>query len=234
MLEVEGIEVWYGDLRALQEVTLEVRAGEVVTLVGANGAGKTTTMRAVSGILRPRRGAIRFEGDRIDRLTPDAIVARGIVQVPEGRRIFPSLTVEENLELGAFTARAKPRRRESMDRVYALFPVLRGRRRQRAGTLSGGEQQMLAIGRGLMALPRLLMLDEPSLGLAPLMVAEVFRVMDEIHRGGATILLVEQNVRQALAASQRGYVLENGRVALSGPAADLLRDAHTQRAYLGR
>jgi branched-chain amino acid transport system ATP-binding protein len=210
-----------------------VEPGETVSVVGANGAGKTTMLRTISALLRPRRGEVRFEGERIDRLPCHRVVERGVVHVPEGRKIFPSLTVRENLELGSYTRAAKARRAESLERVLALFPRLRERATQAAGTLSGGEQQMLAIGRALMTLPKLLMLDEPSLGLAPLVVQEIFHTIGAINRAGTTVLLVEQNTRQALALSRRGYVLENGRVALVGSGAELLGNEHVRKAYLG-
>jgi branched-chain amino acid transport system ATP-binding protein len=232
-LELRGVDAGYGDLLALRSVSLAVRAGEILSVVGANGAGKSTMLRAVSGLILPRRGEILFEGARLDRLSTRDIVERGVVQVPEGRKIFPTLTVRENLELGAYTTRARSRRRDSLDRVLALFPRLAERAAQAAGTMSGGEQQMLAIGRALMARPALLMLDEPSLGLAPKVVAEIFRIVVEINRGGTAVLLVEQNTRQALALSQRGYVLENGRVVLEGSGAELLNNEHVRRAYLG-
>jgi branched-chain amino acid transport system ATP-binding protein len=233
LLELRGVDVSYGDLPALREVSLTVEDGEILSVVGANGAGKTTMLRTISGLLRPRAGEILLENARMDRLPCHAVVERGVVQVPEGRKIFPSLTVLENLELGSYTARAKAERRKSLDRVFALFPILGERRRQSAGTLSGGQQQMLAIGRALMALPRLLMLDEPSLGLAPLVVQEIFAIIAEINRAGTTILLVEQNTRQALALARRGYVLENGRVVLVGRGRELLDNDHVRRAYLG-
>ena len=233
LLELRGIDVSYGDLPALRDVTLTVEAGEILSVVGANGAGKTTMLRTISGLMRPRAGEILLEGVRMDRLPCHAVVERGVVQVPEGRKIFPSLSVLENLELGSYTARAKAQRRQSLERVFTLFPILGERRRQAAGTLSGGQQQMLAIGRALMALPRILMLDEPSLGLAPLVVQEIFGIIAEINRAGTTILLVEQNTRQALALAQRGYVLENGRVVLAGRGRELLDDEHVRRAYLG-
>jgi branched-chain amino acid transport system ATP-binding protein len=233
LLELRGVDVSYGDLPALRGVSLALETGEILSVVGANGAGKTTMLRAISGLLRPRAGEILLEGARLDRLPCHAVVERGVVQVPEGRKVFPSLTVLENLELGSYTARARARRASSLDRVYALFPILAERRRQAAGTLSGGQQQMLAIGRALMALPRILMLDEPSLGLAPLVVQDIFRIIGEINRAGATILLVEQNTRQALALAQRGYVLENGRVVLGGAGRELLDNEHVRRAYLG-
>jgi len=206
------VDVAYGDLPALTAVDLVIEPGEILSVVGANGAGKTTMLRAISGLLRPRAGEILLDGVRLDRLPTHAVVEHGVVQVPEGRKIFPSLTVLENLELGSYT---------------------RERRGQAAGTMSGGQQQMLAIGRALMARPRLLMLDEPSLGLAPKIVHEIFRIIGEINRAGTTILLVEQNTRQALALAGRGYVLENGRVVLTGAGRDLLDDEHVQRAYLG-
>jgi branched-chain amino acid transport system ATP-binding protein len=233
LLELAGVDVAYGDLSALRGVDLVVEPGETLSVVGANGAGKTTMLRTISALLRPRRGEIRFEGERIDRLPCHRIVERGVVHVPEGRKIFPSLTVRENLELGSYTRAAKAHRAESLDRVLALFPRLRERPAQPAGTLSGGEQQMLAIGRALMTRPKLLMLDEPSLGLAPLIVQEIFHTIAEINRAGTTVLLVEQNTRQALALSRRGYVLENGRVVLVGSGAELLGNEHVRRAYLG-
>jgi len=232
-LELAGVDVFYGDLPALQSVDLVVEAGETLSVVGANGAGKTTMLRTISGLLRPRGGEVRFEGERIDRLPCHRVVERGVVHVPEGRKIFPSLAVRENLELGSYTRAARAKRAESLGRVFALFPRLRERQAQAAGTLSGGEQQMLALGRALMSRPRLLMLDEPSLGLAPLLVKEIFSTIAAINRDGITVLLVEQNTRQALALSRRGYVLENGRVALVGTGADLLGNEHVKRAYLG-
>ncbi len=233
LLALRGVDVAYGDLPALTGVDLVIEPGEILSVVGANGAGKTTMLRAISGLLRPRAGEIVLDGVRLDRLPSHAVVERGVVQVPEGRKIFPGLTVLENLELGSYPRAARAHRRESLERVLGLFPILAERRRQPAGTMSGGQQQMLAIGRALMARPRLLMLDEPSLGLAPRIVQEIFRIIAEINRAGTTVLLVEQNTRQALALAARGYVLENGRVVLSGPGRDLLDDAHVQRAYLG-
>jgi branched-chain amino acid transport system ATP-binding protein len=233
LLELRGVEVAYGDLPALRDVSVSLEAGETLSVVGANGAGKTTMLRAISGLMRPRAGRILLDGERLDSLPSHAIVGRGVVQVPEGRKIFPSLTVLENLELGSYIAAAKARRREGLEQVFGLFPRLKERESQTAGTMSGGEQQMLAIGRALMARPRVLMLDEPSLGLAPIMVREIFRIIGEINRLGMTVLLVEQNTRQALALSQRGYVLENGRVVLEGSGAELLGNEHVRRAYLG-
>jgi len=233
LLELHDVEVAYADLPALRGVSVSVEAGETLSVVGANGAGKTTMLRAISGLLPPRAGQILLDGVRLDRLPSHAIVERGVVQVPEGRKIFPSLTVLENLELGSYVSAAKARRRDGLEQVFGLFPRLQERRGQAAATMSGGEQQMLAIGRALMARPRVLMLDEPSLGLAPIVVKEIFRVIGEINRLGTTVLLVEQNTRQALALSRRGYVLENGRVVLEGSGAELLGNAHVKRAYLG-
>jgi branched-chain amino acid transport system ATP-binding protein len=233
LLELRQVSVSYGDLPALREVSLAVEDGEILSVVGANGAGKTTMLRTISGLLRPRAGEILLESRRVDRLPCHAVVEQGVVQVPEGRKIFPSLSVLENLELGSYLRRAKAARADSLDRVFDLFPILGERRRQPAGTLSGGQQQMLAIGRALMALPRILMLDEPSLGLAPLVVKEIFEIIAEINRAGTTILLVEQNTRQALALARRGYVLENGRVVLVGSGRELLDNDHVRRAYLG-
>jgi len=233
LLELVDVEVAYGDLPALRGISVSVEAGETLSVVGANGAGKTTMLRTISGLMRPRAGHILLDGERLDHLPSHAIVAHGVVQVPEGRKIFPSLTVLENLELGSYVPAARARRREGLQQVFALFPRLEERRRQAAGTMSGGEQQMLAIGRALMARPRVLMLDEPSLGLAPIIVKEIFRIIGEINRLGTTVLLVEQNTRQALALSRRGYVLENGRVVLEGSGAELLGNEHVKRAYLG-
>ncbi|MBI4571994.1 MAG: ABC transporter ATP-binding protein [candidate division NC10 bacterium] len=233
MLRVNGLQAFYGDMQALHGVTLEVREGEIVSVIGSNGAGKTTTLMTISGVLRPRRGAIEFDSRRIDGLKPAEIVEAGLVHVPEGRQLFPSMTVEENLTLGACTRRAKASRPETLDRVFRLFPRLRERLQQAAGTLSGGEQQMVAIGRGLMARPRLLMLDEPSLGLSPMLVTAIFDIIQEINRGGATILLVEQNVFRALTLSHRGYILENGQIVAEGPSQQLLRDPQVRTAYLG-
>ena len=233
LLRLDGLEVGYGALTAVREVSLEVRVGEMVALIGANGAGKTTTLKAITGLLPLRRGAITLEGERLDGLSPARVVGRGIAHVPEGRQLFPSMTVRENLELGAAGAAARARRGDTLDRVFALFPRLAERARQLAGTLSGGEQQMCAIGRGLMACPRLLMLDEPSLGLAPVVVKQIFENLARINREGTTILLVEQNVGRALGLAHRAYVLESGRVALSGTSESLLASAHVKQAYLG-
>jgi len=233
LLVLDGVHAGYGDVAVLRGVSLTVGPAEVVALLGANGAGKTTTLRAISGLIRAAAGAIRFAGAPIDGLPPHDIVGRGLLQVPEGRKIFPSLTVQENLDLGAYLPAAKARRAEAREQAFALFPVLAERRRQTAGTLSGGEQQMLAIGRSLMGGPRLLMLDEPSLGLAPRIVESIFQTLTAINRSGVSVLLVEQNVRAALRLAHRAYVLEGGRMVGEGPARDLLEDPHVRRAYLG-
>jgi branched-chain amino acid transport system ATP-binding protein len=233
MLRAEGLEVAYGNAQALWGVSFDVQAREIVALVGANGAGKTTTLRTLSGQIRPRAGAILLDGERLDLLSTMEIVARGVVQVPEGRKLFPEMTVLENLLLGAFGRAARPRQKERLAQVFEIFPRLRERSRQVAGTLSGGEQQMVAIGRGLMAGPEILMLDEPSLGLAPIMVEEMFRVIEEINRAGVTVLLVEQNTEHALAIAHRGFVLESGRLVLSGTGRELLANEQVRQAYLG-
>jgi branched-chain amino acid transport system ATP-binding protein len=230
LLRLEGLEVGYQDLIAVHGVSLEVRAGEVVSLIGGNGAGKTTTLRAISGLLPLRRGTIEFEGERIGGRRSSDIVRRGIAHVPEGRQLFPTMSVRENLELGA-TVRGG--RAAALDGVFALFPRLQERERQLAGTLSGGEQQMCAIGRGLMARPRLLLLDEPSLGLSPVMVKLIFENLAQINGQGTTILLVEQNVPRALQLCHRGYVIENGRIVLDGSRAHLQASGHIKQAYLG-
>jgi branched-chain amino acid transport system ATP-binding protein len=233
LLRLEGLEVGYGDVTAVSDVSLDVRAGETVALIGANGAGKTTTLKAISGLLPLRRGSVLLDGERLDGLSPARVMARGIAHVPEGRQLFPTMTVRENLELGAAGAAARARRGETLEGVFRLFPRLAERMRQLAGTLSGGEQQMCAIGRGLMARPRLLMLDEPSLGLAPVVVKQIFENLAQINREGTTILLVEQNVARALGLAHRGYVLENGRIALSGGCDSLLASPYIKQAYLG-
>jgi len=230
LLRLDSVEAGYGDLVAVRDVSFEVRAGEVVALIGANGAGKTTTLRAITGLLPVRRGRIELDGQRIDGEPSSRIVGRGIAHVPEGRQLFPTMTVRENLELGA---RERATRAATLDTVFTLFPRLREREDQQAGTLSGGEQQMCAIGRGLMARPRLLVLDEPSLGLAPVMVKLIFERLVTINAAGTTVLLVEQNVARALALAHRGYVLENGRVVLEGPREALQQNAHVKQAYLG-
>jgi branched-chain amino acid transport system ATP-binding protein len=233
MLRVEHLAVFYGDVQALWDVSFEVNEGEIVTLLGANGAGKTTTLHTVSGLLQPRQGSITFQGQALHHETPQRIVEAGLIHIAESRELFPYMTVLENLELGAFPKRARRLRQQSLAYVMDLFPRLRERQHQLAGTLSGGEQQMLAIGRGLMARPRLLMLDEPSLGLAPLLVTELFACIRRIHAEHVTILLVEQNVHQALDLADRAYVLENGRTVRTGTAAELLADDTIQEAYLG-
>ena len=233
MLSVESIDLTHGSIRALRGVSFHVRKGEIVSLIGANGAGKSTILKAIAGVLAPRSGAIRFEGERIDGIARHRVARRGISLVPEGRGIFAEMTVRENLEMGGYTRRSEAEVEEGIDRVFALFPRLRERVRQPAGTLSGGEQQMLAIGRGLVARPRLMLLDEPSMGLAPLLVREIFRMIGEINRAGTTILLVEQNAYMALSIAHRAYVLENGEIALSGAASDLRNDPRIQAAYLG-
>ena len=233
MLDVEKINVFYDDAQALWDISFKVDQGEIVTLVGSNGSGKSTTLKAISGLVPPSSGEIRLEGTRIDHVPAHRIVEMGIAQIPEGRRLWPGLSVLENLELGAYTKGARAVREESMAYVFKLFPRLHERRMQLAGTLSGGEQQMLAIGRGLLSKPKLLILDEPSLGLAPFLVDEVFETIQKINREGTTILLVEQNVNYALAISNRGYVLETGRIVLSGTGKELLDDEHVKTAYLG-
>jgi branched-chain amino acid transport system ATP-binding protein len=232
MLEIENLHVYYGEIHALKGVSIRVAQGEIVALLGNNGAGKTTTLKTISGLLRPRNGLVLLEGRPIHTLPPHEIVAQGVAQSPEGRKIFNRLTVTENLEMGAYL-RADAGIREDMERVFGLFPRLRERRLQVAGTLSGGEQQMLAIGRALMARPRILLLDEPSMGLAPILVEQIFETVADINRGGTTILLVEQNAAIALSVAHRGYVLETGSVVLAGPAAELSEHPEVQRAYLG-
>jgi branched-chain amino acid transport system ATP-binding protein len=233
MLELEDLRAGYGNIEALHGISLSVGEGEIVTLIGANGAGKTTTLMTISGCVRARTGAIRFRGRDISGLPPHEIVALGLVQSPEGRKIFPRLTVAENLEMGAFTRRDADGIAADQNRVFELFPILGERRRQPGGTLSGGEQQMLAIARALMARPKLLLLDEPSLGLAPLVVSRIFEVIRELNREGATILLVEQNAQMALKAAHRGYVLETGTIAMADAADKLLADPRVRSAYLG-
>ncbi len=233
LLRLDAVAAGYGDLLAVHDVSLEVREGEAVALIGANGAGKTTTLRAITGLLPVRRGRIEWQGERLDGRPSSEVVARGIAHVPEGRQLFPTMTVLDNLELGAMAPAGRAGRTQSLERVFALFPRLAERRRQLAGTLSGGEQQMCAIGRGLMARPRLLLLDEPSLGLAPVVVKAIFANLADINRDGTTLLVVEQNVARALDLAQRAYVLENGTVALAGSRAELLASGHVKRAYLG-
>ena len=232
MLKVNNINVYYGAIHAIKDVSFEVNDGEIVTLIGANGAGKSTTLQTISGLLRSRTGSIEFMGKDIGSVPPDKLVAHGLAQVPEGRRVFLQMTVEENLEMGAFTQPASTIA-PNMDKVYTQFPRLKERRRQVAGTLSGGEQQMLAMGRALMSNPKLLMLDEPSMGLAPILVEQIFDIIKQLHQAGTTILLVEQNAQMALSVADRGYVLETGRVTLSGPGKELLADEAVKKAYLG-
>ena len=233
LLDVENIDAQYGRIRALDGVSLHVHEGEIVTLIGANGAGKTTTLRAISGLIRPTHGAIRFAGDDLLKLTPDAIVRRGVGHSPEGRRVFARMTVRENLDLGAYARNARAEIEADFERVLEIFPRLRERLQQKAGTLSGGEQQMLAIARALMSRPRLLMLDEPSLGLSPILVQTIFGVIREINASGTTILLIEQNARQALSVANRGYVLEVGRIVYSDTSANLMASEAVRAAYLG-
>jgi len=233
LLEVSAISVAYGDVRVLHRVSLRVEAGEIVSLLGANGAGKTTTLRAISGLIPVQEGGVTFEGRPLTGLSPSRIVERGIAHVPEGRQLFTNMTVEENLEMGAYLPQAKAARAETLTRVLELFPRLGERQRQVAGTLSGGEQQMVAIGRALMSRPRLLVLDEPSLGLAPIVVKSIFETVKRINADGTTVLLVEQNLAESLRLSDRGYVLETGKIAMEGRGTDLLADPHTRKAFLG-
>jgi branched-chain amino acid transport system ATP-binding protein len=233
MLRVEKLEVFYGKVQALWGVSFEVRDGEIVALVGANGAGKTTTIKTISGLLRPAAGSVLLGDQRLDQCAPATMVELGVIQVPEGRKLFPQMTVLDNLLLGGYAPDARTQRPQRLNDVFDIFPVLRDRQGQLAGTLSGGEQQMVAIGRGLMAGPKILMLDEPSLGLAPIMVEEMFRVIREINQRGVTVLLVEQNTENALELAHRGYVLESGRVVLEGSGRDLLANSRVREAYLG-
>ncbi len=233
MLKVNSINVYYGDLQVLWDVSFEVKEKEIVVLVGANGAGKSTTIRTVSSLLTPKSGSIEFDGIRLDRLPSNKIIEQGIVHVPEGRRLFSEMSVEENLIMGSLYAEAKHKRYQTMDYVYTLFPRLKERRKQMSGTLSGGEQQMLAIGRGLMSLPKVMMFDEPSLGLSPLLVQDVFKLVRTINSEGVTVLLVEQNVRQTLGMCHRAYVLENGRIVLQGTGRELLENEQVKEAFLG-
>jgi len=233
MLSVKGIDVFYGDLQVIWDVSFEVKEKEIVVLVGSNGAGKSTTLRTISALLTPKKGTIEFNGTRIDHIPANRIIEQGIVHVPEARRLFPEMTVEENLIMGSLYGEAKRKRSETMEYVYTLFPRLKERKKQTAGTLSGGEQQMAAVGRGLMSLPKLMMLDEPSLGLAPLLVQDIFNIVKRINEAGVTVLLVEQNVRQTLGMCNRAYVLENGRIVLEGPGCELLENAKVKEAFLG-
>jgi len=233
VLKVDGIDVFYGDLQALRAVGFEVNAGDVVSVIGSNGAGKSTALKTISGILRPRKGEIQFQGQDLCRASTSRIVELGISHVPEGRQLFPTMTVQENLEMGAQFPHTKKRRGKTMERIFDFFPRLKERFEQKAGTLSGGEQQMVAMGRGLMSKPALMMLDEPSLGLAPLLVTTIFEIIGKINRQQTAILLIEQNVYHALTISAKGYVLENGEVALSGRGEDLLENPHIRKTYLG-
>jgi branched-chain amino acid transport system ATP-binding protein len=233
MLEVQDVHTYYGNIRALKGVSLTVNRGEVVTLIGSNGAGKTTTLKTVIGLVRPQRGHVNFNGQRIDTLSTDRIVRLGIAQSPEGRRIFPRMTVMENLELGAFVRADHEHIAKDLERVFTLFPRLKERLTQKGGTLSGGEQQMLAMGRALMAEPTLLLLDEPSMGLSPILVETIFQVIQDINRQGTTILLVEQNARMALRVAHRGYVIQTGRIVLQDSGANLLKSDLVRKTYLG-
>lgn len=233
MLKISGLSAGYGDILVIRGLDLEVKERELVSLVGANGAGKTTLLKTVSGLLRTKSGTIEFVGEKINNLEPYQIVARGLVQVPEGRKLFPHLSVLENLEMSAYPKAAKPHKKANLERVFNLFPDLKAKIKQRAGTLSGGQQQMLAIGRGLMANPRLLILDEPSIGLSPLLTQTMFETIKQIKVQGVTVLLVEQNVHHALNMADRGYVLEQGKVVLHGTGHELLRNEHLKKAYLG-
>jgi branched-chain amino acid transport system ATP-binding protein len=233
LLDVKDIHVFYGNIEAVKGMSFHVNRGEIVCLIGANGAGKTTTLRTVSGLLRPAEGAIFYEGQRIDLVPAHEIVGLGVAQSPEGRRIFPRMSVRENLEMGAFIRRDAEGQREDLDRIMELFPILKERARQAAGTLSGGEQQMLAMGRALMARPKLLLLDEPSMGLAPIVVQTIFDTIGDINSQGTTILLVEQNAAQALSLAHRGYVIETGKIVLEDEASALLQSEQVRKAYLG-
>ncbi len=233
MLKIDGLNVFYGTIHALHDITFEVNEGEIVTLIGANGAGKTTTLHSISGILQPKSGSISFMGNPITGVKANKIVEMGLCQVPEGRRIFANLTVLENLEMGAYTRKDKKEIKDDYEVVFTRFPRLKERIRQVAGTLSGGEQQMLAMGRALMSRPKLLLLDEPSMGLAPLLVKEIFSIIQDINKAGTTILLVEQNANMALSIASRAYVLETGHIALSGSAKELAASEEVRKAYLG-
>ena len=233
LLELQDVHSYYGNIHALKGISLTVDKGEIVTLIGANGAGKSTTLRTISGIIKPRKGTVMLAGERIDELPAHKVVERGVLQSPEGRRIFPRLTVQENLEMGAFTRTDKPGIAEDMERVFGLFPRLKERATQKGGTLSGGEQQMLAIGRALMGRPKVLLLDEPSMGLAPVLVEQIFSIIKDINTQGITILLVEQNALMALGIAHRGYVLQTGQIVLADSAQGLSENETVQKAYLG-
>jgi len=232
LLKVDGINVYYGNIHAVKDISFTVNAGEIVTLIGANGAGKSTTLKTISGLLKPRTGDVLYKGKSIKGVRAHKIVESGLAQVPEGRHVFLHMTVDENLDMGAYTQPASTIA-ANKEKVFTLFPRLKERRKQLAGTMSGGEQQMLAMGRALMSNPKLLMLDEPSMGLAPLLVEQIFDIIKELHRAGTTILLVEQNAQMALSVADRGYVLETGRVTLTGPGRELLADEAVKKAYLG-
>ena len=233
MLKIEDINVYYGNIQALRGVSMDINKGEIVTLIGANGAGKSTLLKTISGLLKPKQGKVLFEGESIGGKAAQSIVKLGISHVPEGRRVFANMTVEENLELGAFLRKDKAGIKQDLEKVYSLFPRLLERIKQQSGTLSGGEQQMLAMGRALMARPRLLLLDEPSMGLAPLLVKQIFNIVEEINKGGTTILLVEQNANLALSIADRAYVVETGSIVLSGEAEELTASEEIKKAYLG-
>ncbi|MBR6755503.1 MAG: ABC transporter ATP-binding protein [Peptococcaceae bacterium] len=232
MLQVDNLNVYYGNIHAIKDISFDIKQGEIVTLIGANGAGKSTILKTLSGLLRSKTGSIKFMDQDIHHMVPNAIVKNGLAHVPEGRHVFAQMTVEENLEMGAYT-RKSSEIAPSLEHIYDLFPRLKERRRQTAGTLSGGEQQMLAMGRAMMSKPTLLMLDEPSMGLAPILIEQIFDIIKELHKQGTTILLVEQNAQMALSIADRGYVLETGRIVLSAPARDLLEDDAVRKAYLG-
>ncbi len=233
MLELRNINTFYGNIHALHDVSLSIPQGSVVSLIGANGAGKTTTLMTICGAIKPKSGEILYEGKPIHNLKPNAIVSLGISQVPEGRLIFPELTVLENLELGAFLRNDKPEIKKDMDYIFSLFPILAQRKKQQGGTLSGGEQQMLAISRAMMARPKLLLLDEPSLGLAPIIIQQIFSIISKVNNDGTTVFLVEQNANQALKIANLGYVMENGRIVMQDDAEKLLSDENVKKAYLG-
>jgi branched-chain amino acid transport system ATP-binding protein len=234
MLQINGIDVYYGDVQVLKEISLDVQDKELVAVIGANGAGKTTLLKTISGLLKPREGSITFEGKRISGVEAHKLVSRGIIQIPEGRLLFSEMTVRENLEMGAFLVKEKAVKEERMDTVFQMFPVLQERQKQLAGTMSGGEQQMLAVGRGLMAGPKVMMFDEPSLGLSPKLVKQIFDLVLKINKElGVTVLLVEQNVQHSCQISDRAFVIENGEVVLSGAGTDMLENEHVRRAYLG-
>jgi branched-chain amino acid transport system ATP-binding protein len=233
LLEIDKMNVYHGEVHTLKDVSLHIEEGELVSIVGSNGSGKSTTINAISGLIETRSGEIKFLDQRIDGLELHEISSMGVIQIPEGRRLFPHMTVNENLEIGAYSPRPRTLKNKTFEEVYSLFPLLEERKHQLARTLSGGEQQMLAIGRGLMAKPKLLILDEPSLGLAPILVKEIFKTIDHINQGGTTILLVEQDVQISLSLSHRGYVLENGRIVMEGAGLELLQNPRIKEAYLG-